>query len=237
MPGSPSARTARRACSSGALGLGEPPEPEQDHRLRPERRGGHRILRPPVVAGERDRLLAELVRDRGALPAERSRHREVREAADLQVRPADPPRKLEPLLQMAARVPEPRRPQLGDPEVHQRGGPQVVAQRQLADGLRRQQLLHGPHGLHGGADAPAATRERQRRPRAVAGRSATCVRRAPCRPAAARRRCMRRWHRANPRRAAPWRRRAQAPHRRRARRPGRRRAARGASRRGRRRRG
>ena len=43
----------------------------------------------------------------------------------------------------------------------QRGGPQVVAQRQLAERLRREQLLHGPHRLHRGADVPAATRERQ----------------------------------------------------------------------------
>ena len=39
----------------GGLGLGEPPEIEEHHRVRRERCRGHWILRPPVVAGDRDR--------------------------------------------------------------------------------------------------------------------------------------------------------------------------------------
>ena len=78
-------------------------------------------------------------------PTQRGRHREMAEAAELQVRPSDAPRELEPLLQVAARVAGPGRPQLRDPEVHERGGAQVVAQRQLARRLRGQRCLHRPH--------------------------------------------------------------------------------------------
>ena len=108
MPGSPSGADGAARLLEPALGLVEPPEPEQDHR--PRGRGAAAVTGSsvhPCSRGDRDRLLAELERDRGGqLRRAEPPIARCAEAADLQVRPSDPPRELERLLEVAARVVE-----------------------------------------------------------------------------------------------------------------------------------
>ena len=85
----------------------------------------------------------------------RVEHREVAQTADLDVRQSDPPRQLEPLLQVPAGLVESIRPELDDAEVHQRRGPGLVAE------ARPRSAFPPPRGR--AAPAPARARRRSRR--------------------------------------------------------------------------
>ena len=67
-----------------------------------------------------------------------------------------PPGERERLLEVAPRIVQARRPQLGDPEVHQRGGAQVVAAGTSPARLRRQRRLQRRHRLERSRAGPCA---------------------------------------------------------------------------------
>ena len=75
-----------------ALGVGEAPHPHERHAGHHERAGRHRLARPAVLLGDRERPLAQLERERQRLPRQRRRDGQVRKATDLDERPCDPAR-------------------------------------------------------------------------------------------------------------------------------------------------
>jgi hypothetical protein len=116
-----------------ALALVELTRP--DHRAGQREQCGrdHRFYAPPVPLGEGDRLTAALLGrgervDLGCEP-------ELREAADFEVGSADLPGQGGALLQVAFGVWKRERPRLGGPQVHQRHGSQVAAERDVFVGL------------------------------------------------------------------------------------------------------
>jgi hypothetical protein len=112
-----------------------------------ERQRRDRIGVEPVLLGEGDGPPRVVERGGGGLAGERSGDRQVREAADLQVRPPDPAGEREPVLEMAPGVVQPQRPQLGAPEHHQRQRADVVGARDVAGRLRGQRRLQRAHRL------------------------------------------------------------------------------------------
>ena len=66
-----------------ALGVGEAAHPLERHAGHYERTGRHRLARPAVLLGDRERPLAQLERERQRLPRQRRRDGQVREATDL----------------------------------------------------------------------------------------------------------------------------------------------------------
>jgi len=122
------------------LGLVQPPLPGQHA---PERHVGdasERIISPAVPLGQLDRLPAAFRRPRKR-PVKLDR-RLVRQAGELQVRPPDPARQRDALLQVRLGLDGPGCPAPGDAEADQREAAQLLIQA----GLRR---LRGPgQGLH-----------------------------------------------------------------------------------------
>jgi hypothetical protein len=114
----------------GALDPGlrifEPPLPGQRACEYRECHAGGRLVGPAVPFGQPDRLPAVLRRP-GERPADVKR-RLVRQAGELQVRPPDPARQRDALLQVRLGLLEPGCPVLGDAEVDQRQRAQVLAQ-------------------------------------------------------------------------------------------------------------
>ncbi len=128
-------------CLQGPFGAPQPPlalvEVTQPHHRAGEHyhRGcDHRFRAPAVAFGERDRLAAAPP-DRGERVEDQRCEPEPRQAGDFQVRPADLPGQDGALPEVAFSVRQPKRPRLGDPQVHQRHRPQVVAQRDVLVGL------------------------------------------------------------------------------------------------------
>jgi hypothetical protein len=115
-----------------ALGVVEAALAHQEVPTEGERRRGDRIGRPPMGLRQRDRPLGKRERVGDREPRQSSREPEVAEARDLDVRASGMPRQLEGLLEVAARVVGPKRPQLGDAEVQERDRAIVAAQRALA---------------------------------------------------------------------------------------------------------
>ena len=121
-----------------------------------------RVLAPgPVRLGDRRGFLREIEGRRQPAAAEKSRQREMREARDLQVRAFDPARERPRLLEVASRVFRARRPHLGDPEIHQRRGVKIVAERRAAGRLLPQRRLHRGHRVEDGRQVAAPPSERQ----------------------------------------------------------------------------
>ena len=161
VPGSPSGRTAPRACSSQRSASSNRPSQSRTTAPAPRAAAFTGSSVHPCSPRERHRLLAELERDRGGPAEQRGRDRQMAEAAELEIRPPDASRELERLLEVAAGVLGPGRPQLRDPEVHERGGPEVVAEPAGARRLRGQRGLERPHRLLDGGEIAATARERE----------------------------------------------------------------------------
>ena len=159
----PGARTAlarssqRSASSNGLATRQQPPHRQRDATIW--------SAANPCASAERDRLHAPLAcqRERSAAVGPPPGG----QAADLDVRAADPPRQREALLQVPPGVVEPARPQLDDAEIHQRRCADVVAERDLAraDSVRERRLERTAsrrarrRGRRAGARARAAGRQ------------------------------------------------------------------------------
>ena len=107
---------------------------------------------PAVRFGDRDRLLGKPARGGYRQAAACGADREVGEARHLQVRPPDPARERERLLEVAAALVQVPRRHLRDAEIGQRRGVMEAAARPLARGLRRQRRLGRAEGLRRARD-------------------------------------------------------------------------------------
>ena len=133
----------------GALDPGfcllRPPLPHQHACDRQARNAGGRVVGPAVPFGQLDRLHAPFGRQ-GKRPEELDR-RLVGQAGELQIRPPDPARQRDALLQVPLGLLEPAHPQLGAAEADQRQRAQLLAQaglrrlRRLRQGLQPLRLL------------------------------------------------------------------------------------------------
>ena len=102
-----------------ALGVCEAPHPHERHAGHHERAGRHRLARPAVLIGDRERPLAQLERERQRLPRERRRDGEVREATDLDEGSWYPARAAERVLEVLPCLVGTAGPHLCDPDVHE----------------------------------------------------------------------------------------------------------------------
>ena len=119
----------RRGPAQPSLALVEVTQPHHRAGERYQRGRDHRLRSPAVPVGERYRLAAAAL-GRGER-VDLRRKTELREAADLEVRPADLPGQDGALLEVAFSVWKPERPRLDGPQVHQRHRSQVAVQRDV----------------------------------------------------------------------------------------------------------
>ncbi len=177
-----------RAClvrCSQSLALVELTRPDHRAGERDQRGCDHGLGAPAVPLGECDRLAAApLGRGERANPR---RETELRQAADLEVGPADLPGQGSALPQVTFGVRQRQRPRLGGAQVHQRHRPQVAAQRDVLVGLpgdRRveESGLFDERRPGDRAAWPATASAPQPPPAGGAGDPAAPSRRAPGRP-------------------------------------------------------